>query len=156
MKKIQSIKKQVFITLILLTTINVSAQKHKRFEKIKAHKIAYITDKLDLSSQEAEKFWPIYNQYDKELHQLEIIDRRKIIQSIALKGGIKGLSEKEAQTKLVELDVIEKAIFHKRKEKFKKIEKILSAKKLLLLHKAEKDFKKELLRRLQQKRRKNF
>ena len=35
-------------------------------ERVKAQKIAYLTDKLDLSSQEAEKFWPVYNKVQKE------------------------------------------------------------------------------------------
>ena len=148
--------KHTFILLMLLTSINMVAQHNKRFEKIKAHKVAYITDKLELTSQEAEKFWPVYKEYDKNLHQLEIIDRKKLIKSIVSKGGIKSLSEKEAQAKLVELDIIQEAIYTKRKEKFKEIQKTISARKVLLLHRVEKDFKKELLQTLQQKRRRKF
>lgn len=35
--------------------------------KLEAVKIAYITRKLDLSTEEAQKFWPAYNEYMKEI-----------------------------------------------------------------------------------------
>ena len=36
-------------------------------EKIKQLYIAYITQEINLSEDEAEKFWPVHNQYDIEL-----------------------------------------------------------------------------------------
>jgi len=60
-------KKIILTTIIIMSFSNLFAQK---FEKVKALKTAFITDRLDLSSDEAEKFWPVYNQYEKELHQL--------------------------------------------------------------------------------------
>ena len=43
--------------------------------KIEALKIAFISKKLDLSPDEAQKFWPVYNQYFKEMRQV-IKDRK--------------------------------------------------------------------------------
>jgi hypothetical protein len=37
--------------------------------RLEALKIAYITKKMDLSPEEAQKFWPIYNQYAAELKE---------------------------------------------------------------------------------------
>ena len=42
----------------------------KRREKIQALKIAFITQKLGLSSEEAQRFWPVYNQYESEMKSL--------------------------------------------------------------------------------------
>ncbi len=42
----------------------------KRAEKLQALKIAFITQKLDLTSDEAQKFWPVYGQYEKEMTQV--------------------------------------------------------------------------------------
>jgi hypothetical protein len=39
----------------------------KRGEKIQALKIAFITQKLGLSAEEAQRFWPVYNQYENEM-----------------------------------------------------------------------------------------
>ena len=41
-----------------------------RPETVEAIKIAYFTRKLNLTPEEAQKFWPVYNQYADELKQL--------------------------------------------------------------------------------------
>ena len=53
------------ITLIitLLLTMNVVAQSPEKRERIKALKVAFITEKLELTESEAQKFWPIYNTF---------------------------------------------------------------------------------------------
>ena len=61
-------KKLIFIFCLVCVSMTVSAQPQERKEmkeKIKTMKIAFITEKLDLSTSEAEKFWPIYNAFDK-------------------------------------------------------------------------------------------
>ncbi|WP_033961566.1 Spy/CpxP family protein refolding chaperone [Psychroserpens jangbogonensis] len=57
--------KQVLPILILLISISAFAQPDgKMKERIKAQKIAFITEKLNLSTDEAEKFWPVYNEFE--------------------------------------------------------------------------------------------
>jgi Spy/CpxP family protein refolding chaperone len=148
-------KKYTIILFLLIASVSY-AQKGKRFEKIKAHKTAFITDRLDLTSSEAEKFWPVYNVYEKKLHQLEVVDKKQLIKGIVRRGGVDNLSEKEAEQKLSEFENIQETIHQTQKEKFAKIQKILSAKKVLKLYKAEQDFKKELFKRLRERRGKKF
>lgn len=61
-------KKIVLLTLFLL---NISyfcyAQPEKIKNNIEAIQIAYLTRELSLSSEEAQKFWPVYNEYREEL-----------------------------------------------------------------------------------------
>ena len=61
-------KKILLLTLFLL---NISyfcyAQFEKRKNNIEAIQIAYLTRELSLSSEEAQKFWPVYNDYRDEL-----------------------------------------------------------------------------------------
>ena len=45
---------------------SAQAQPGKRMERIHAIKVAYLTDKLQLTSEQSEKFWPIYNRYEEE------------------------------------------------------------------------------------------
>ena len=47
----------------------------KKAEKIQALKIAFITQKLELTSDEAQKFWPIYSQYENDMKQL-LLDKK--------------------------------------------------------------------------------
>jgi Skp family chaperone for outer membrane proteins len=46
---------------------SAQAENGKRFQRIEAIKIAYITRELDLSPEESQKFWPLYNNYFEEL-----------------------------------------------------------------------------------------
>jgi Spy/CpxP family protein refolding chaperone len=46
---------------------DLPALPEERMQEIKAQKTAYLTQQLDLSPEEAQKFWPVYNQYDKEV-----------------------------------------------------------------------------------------
>ncbi len=61
-------KKILLLTLFLLN-INYFcfSQVQNRKNNIEAIQIAYLTRELSLSSDEAQKFWPIYNEYRDEL-----------------------------------------------------------------------------------------
>ena len=64
---------------LLLAPTNTFAQesRQQRFERIETEKIAFITKELDLSSREAQRFFPTYNEYRKELHATLQDNRRK-------------------------------------------------------------------------------
>lgn len=68
-------KKIYLIAIIFLALNNVTlAQQQppidekKQQDNIEALKVAFISKELDLTPEEAQKFWPIYNQYAKELN----------------------------------------------------------------------------------------
>lgn len=65
MNTFKSILSLAFIFLALSTV----AQRED-FERIEALKTKYITEELDLSPAEAQQFWPVYNQYRKELESI--------------------------------------------------------------------------------------
>ena len=50
-----------------------------RKEKVEAMKIGFITDYLDLSSEEAKEFWPVYNKYQDEMEVLRRGRRQNIL-----------------------------------------------------------------------------
>jgi len=142
-------KKIAFITVLLLSLSSVYAQK---FEKVKALKTAFITDRLDLSSSEAEKFWPIYNQYEKELHQFQVIDRLTILNQISESGGIKNMTEKDASILMQKVLDLNDKIHNAEKNKYIALKKVISSQKILMLIKTEEGFKKELFKLLQEQR----
>jgi hypothetical protein len=57
-------KRFLLLTCFAFTILIGVAQNGRNIEALK---IAYITKRLDLSPEEAQKFWPIYNQYAEEL-----------------------------------------------------------------------------------------
>ena len=56
-------------TLTLILAVSVFGQSNDPNEKIRRAKIALITERLDLTPEQAEKFWPIYNAYEEKKHQ---------------------------------------------------------------------------------------
>jgi hypothetical protein len=145
-------KKVLVISILFLSSLGISAQRQNNFEKIKALKTAYITDKVGLTSKEAEVFWPVYNKFERELYQLKVNSRRKLMQEIKSKGGVNQLTETEADILLQRYKKLNENIFLKEQEKIRALEKVLDAKKLLKLYRAEETFKKELLNKLKQRR----
>ncbi|MBN8789726.1 MAG: hypothetical protein J0I84_21815 [Terrimonas sp.] len=55
-----------FITFATLLT-QAQVTEPEKGERIKSLEIAYLTRQLQLTPEEAEKFWPVFNQYRKEL-----------------------------------------------------------------------------------------
>lgn len=60
----------LIITLFLGSYSLVNAQPENKAEKVQALKIAFITQKLELTSTEAQNFWPVYNRYETDLRQV--------------------------------------------------------------------------------------
>lgn len=114
-------------------------------ERIKAYKTAYITQELDLSSKEAEKFWPIYNQYDKKLFELKVGEVKKSKQLIKEAGGPDALNDEEAQNVLSKMLSTEKEASIAREKMYTKLSKVLTPQKLLKLYNVENNFNRKLL-----------
>jgi hypothetical protein len=73
--------KHLLTILFLICTLSVFSQEGNEptdndGSRIEALKIAYITRKLNLSPDEAQKFWPIYNNYANEMRQVRREQRR--------------------------------------------------------------------------------
>ncbi|MCF6348131.1 MAG: sensor of ECF-type sigma factor [Flavobacteriaceae bacterium] len=139
------------LVILLFTTITVVAQGINR-DRIKALKTAHITNALSLTSIEAEKFWPVYNEFDQKIHQIKIVKTRQLTRKIQLAGGIEKLSEAEADAVLREFIEIDFNIANEKKKLHKNLTGIISSKKMIKLLKAEQSFNKELLKRLREKR----
>lgn len=132
------------LILFLFFTATVQAQDGKH-EKIKALKTAYITEQLGLTSEEAEKFWPIYNRYDEKFHDLRKKEKSEIFQK--LKDGMENLSEAEANALIEKSISIESEELELRKQMNAELRGVIPSKKIIILQKVEYDFKKELLDR---------
>ncbi len=60
------------ICLILIANFVANGQsRHERFEAIESQKAAFITKQLKLTPTEAQKFFPIYYQYSKEIRAVK-------------------------------------------------------------------------------------
>ncbi len=139
--------KRIFIVLLFFfsTSAWLHAQIDKR-EDLKALKTAFITQELDLSPKEAEKFWPIYNVYDEKIYNLKVISHNESKKKIMKKGGFDAITEKEADNFLTSLIQYEEEELIAKKELIKQLKQVISSKKILQLQRVERDFNKKLLR----------
>lgn len=116
---------------MLLAGTSMLLQAQQKGEKIESIKIAYLSEKLNLDPKTAERFWPLYNQYDDEM--------RVVIQES------KRANENRDADEI--LDQEQKALDIKRKYSTQFL-KVLSNEQLATLYRSEKEFYKMLLRRM--------
>jgi hypothetical protein len=138
--------------LTLLISFNSFSQHKESRKKVKVLKVSYITEKLSLTAQEAEKFWPIYNKFDKERHDLYHGKRNALKEEISKNGGIDNLSEKEAKTFAKKMLAAEKSYFQANEKYQTELSKVISYKKILKLHIVERDFARRMFKRLRKVR----
>lgn len=117
------------------------AQGGKR-EKIEALRVGFITQQLDLTPDESQKFWPVYNEY---------LDKVKASRKEFKSTSTDFTNDKDAQEFLDAELLFKQRELNLYKEYYDKFKKILPIKKVAMLRKAEEEFKKELLKQLQSK-----
>lgn len=143
-----------FLCIIIFCNLSSYSQEKKGSkEKIRTLKIAYITDRLNLTPNEAEKFWPIYNTYDENHRLLRSKLRLEIKKSIKEKKLIDTLSERESQRLVLLKQTIDNQIYESKKKFIEQIKKVISYKKIIKLHLAELDFGRNLMRKYKDSRR---
>ena len=67
----RTIKGLFFIGVFILVSYPAFSQNRFRRgqnfqDRIKAQKIAFFTEKIQLTVQEAERFWPVYNEFEND------------------------------------------------------------------------------------------
>jgi hypothetical protein len=146
MKTIKLIFTAFFSILFCMAFAQPDGPPPEKRQQIEAMKIAFITRKLDLTAAEAQVFWPVYNQYQDELEKLRDNHRKEMR---GAREGFESMSDKDAE-KLVDGEIIfrqtEVDILKKYHVQFKKT---IPNKKVAKLYRAEEDFKRELIKRIQ-------
>jgi hypothetical protein len=139
--------KHILLILILTFSLTTFSQDKGKRERIQALKVAFITNQLDLSTGEAQQFWPIYNAYDYDNNKLrrQGFEKRK-------ETDFEDLSENEAKTMLENMISLENQK-HELREKFvNDLMKVLPAKKIIKLKVAEDAFNKRMLEEMKKRR----
>lgn len=134
----------LYFSFLLFISVTAQAQQMNR-EKIKLLKTSFITDALDLTSDEAEKFWPIYNLYTDKITKAKFSVEANMYRQIKNSGGIDNISEEQAQEFIDKSVLVEKEISSNKIALFESLSGVLTAKKIIKLQKAEKDFNRQIL-----------
>lgn len=134
--------------LIALISLNVIAQDgpiiRKKKEQIKALKVAFITNELALTSDEATKFWPLFNAFEEKQQEIKKQKLKGYLKRVD-DGSFDNLSEKEATTMLSQMESTEDELYQLKKKFISNLKGIISPIKILKLKKAEENFNRKLL-----------
>lgn len=140
----KTIKPILLILVVLMCTISFG-QDNEGQERIKTLKIAHLTNKLALTPEEAQKFWPIYNVHETKMKTFKktekTIDLRKKMQNVD------DLNETEAASIIEKLSALNEKREKEKANFIASIRKEFSAKKALQLMAAEASFKRNMLHR---------
>jgi hypothetical protein len=145
-------KKLLILVVCLMSGIVAFAQEPeveqdtKAVEKINSLRIAYLSEKLGLTTEQAEKFWPVYREFSDKRRALrqELIDARKQLKQGQDPNTDERLVKLGLELKQRELDL--------EKTYSDRLLKVITAQQILSLRKAEGDFQLMLRDQIQQRR----
>ena len=136
--------KQLLLAFFFLSSSITFAQEHKPVrEKVEAMKVGFMTERLNLTPEEAKVFWPVYNKYRSELNALR---KSRATELMTARINFDNYSEEQVN-KLIDNEMNfrqrELDLTRKYNEEFKKV---LPVKKVALLYRAEQQFKINLIK----------
>ncbi len=144
-------KTTFLLSLFLFFSYTMHSQGYKeKRERIKALKVSFITTELNLTSEEATKFWPVYNAYEEKEFEIKHDKMRKLVKQLDEKGVDK-MSDKEAMSYLNQLEAADEELFRLKQKLVSDLKTIISPVKILKLKKAENDFNRKLLEKYRKK-----
>lgn len=143
-------KKLLFI-LLLMVSMNVIAQSGGKGERIKALKVAFITEQLNLTAEESQGFWPIYNTFEKETHTIRFKEIRAIRKEI--RDNLSTMSDADANALIKRLNTAENRMHKLRMGLSEKLANVIPPKKIIQLKIAEDDFRRKMLNEFKKRKR---
>jgi hypothetical protein len=118
-------------------------------ERLEALKVAYLTKELDLTPEEAQQFWPLYNEMNEKTRELRKKQRQNRVDT---RKNFSSMTDTELSSAIqLELE-LEQEQLDLKKEYNQRFQKAIPIKKVAKLYAAEKGFRKELLKGARDKR----
>jgi len=142
-------KTKVLILMIIVLGSSVSLwaqgklseEKRKEFE---AQKVAYFTQTLELTPEEAAVFWPLYNEMMKKIREQDV----KLRECQCETNKTKKLTEEQEKQRVMDLLAYEQKMLDIKKEYYQRLLKVVPARKVARLDRTERKFHKQLLQRM--------
>ena len=142
---------KIILFALLMFVMNSNAQPNsEKKEQIKALKVAFITNELSLTSDEASKFWPVFNAFEAKQQEIRSTKTKSLVKKLS-DEDLNKMSDKDASNLLTQLETTDEELFTNRKKLIANLKGILPAIKLLKLKRAEDNFSKKLLQQYRNK-----
>ena len=132
--------------MVLILNSSFGQKRKMSFERLKALKMSYITEKIGLTEAEESVFWEIYDQYEKKM----FIECRKKIKNLR-KSYMKSndsISNDEALEVIQKINALEQHALQLKEERDKSLLEKFSANLILKMHHAEYHFNRDMVYKL--------
>ena len=131
-----------------VTTLSAQNEDARRTleERIETQRIAFITEKVNLTRDEAQAFWPIYNEYRE---QSKTLREHKIPTK-----SIIDMTDEESQAHIDKVMLAEQAELDLKLGLTNDLKVVITPRKVLRFFGAERQFKERLLKMMNQRRNK--
>ncbi len=138
----------LLICLILLGLYSTTNAQGNRKEEIEKFRKEYFTRQLSLNAEEAKKFWPIYDEQQIEFQKIQK-DKRACMR--AFREDFESMTDAELEKAINDEMIFRQKELDLDKKYHEKYKAVLSVRKLALYYRAQEGFKRELIRKLQEK-----
>ncbi|MEL5992798.1 hypothetical protein [Hymenobacter segetis] len=116
--------------------------RRQRLGQLENAKIAFITNRVSLTQDQAQKFWPLYNEFStrrRELNRSGRLLRRDVTE---------GMTDQQIRDNFTQSFNMRQQELNLEKEYFDKFQKVISLRQVAQLFQAERDFTKEVIKRV--------
>ena len=117
----------------------------KAMEQMQAERVSFLTAKLELTSEEAQKFWPVYNEYLKKREEMMWGRREKFGRNMTPPDQISEEDQKKILNEMLDQEI---RLAQLKKEYYTKIQDVLPVKKVMRLQRAEQEFMNHMLNQI--------
>ena len=114
-------------------------------ERINAKKMAFFIDKLQLTTEEVQNFWPLFTEYEKE--------QKAVREKYKSSKAFKFMSDKEAEQHVLNGFKAEEEIIAIKRDYFQKFKGVIPIRKIAMLNRVNRQFKEALLKQMRNRRR---
>lgn len=140
----KNFSKLIIAALICCCQNTLQAQPEERKEQIESAKVAYITKSLNLSVEQSQKFWPVYNEYKAEQQKV-----RKQLRSLLIDQALAAEKEAESKANFEKMFLLRQQEVDLEKTYLQRFAGIIGYAKTAKYLRADKEFNRMLLKRLQ-------
>ncbi len=142
MKK--TVRKFIWLVVLFISLQQWVMGQPSRRERVEAERVAFITKRMQLTPQQAQGFWPIHTQYEKE--------ERLIKQKYRTQISIASMTELDAEEAIEKRLRMEEELLALKKNFFSRFKTVVSARQVLLFQKSNAEFKQYLLEEIRRRR----
>jgi Spy/CpxP family protein refolding chaperone len=136
-----------WLTLLSAFAQQGGGDREEKSERVQAAKVAFITNRLNLSTTQAQQFWPMYNEFEEARKKI-----RKQLRQLRIDNQVNTGTDEQIKADIRKFFQLRQEELELEKQYAEKFLKVLTPKQVAEYYRAEREFTKMLLKRLRGRR----